>query len=369
MILAALAVALLAAPVALDDGGAPRSDEPVADGDASTGASLEHADAELKAAKRHLIEGDLEQGLGRARSVRQAGGLSPTLLARAWLLEGLALALLERPGDAERSFATALRVDRALDPGVKQAEVDGPFARARSGLPPAARALHATRAPVTAEEGSGMRSGIAVRLVADDLGLVAGARVGEETLPLDAEHPLAFFAAEAPGSVALVDEHGNVLLEVARDGEPAPAATPSPDARPGLWDFARWPWLTLAGGAIILTGAALAVVAGALVSTWDRGLVLPDALLPVAPFAGTGLLVGVGAGLTVVVAGAGVVVTDVLLRRFVWTDEESAPTPEAAPADAAPAERAKEPDPAMGGSDDVEGAPAREPASDDDDAP
>jgi hypothetical protein len=295
-------------------------------------------DAALEAARDQLKAGELDAAIGMLEALRARGGLSPETLARAHLLEGMGHALLD-DDEAEPCFARALRLDRDLDPGVKQAEIRAPFEAALASLPPASEALAAGAQARTA--GGGLKAGVRIELFADDLGWVAGVAIGDSTVPLSADAPVAFVALTPAEdqTAALLDADGNTLLTVGVVmGDPSMGADANAPAvvdassEPGgddpwfgrsrfdgeRWAVGQWPWVTLAGAGVVVMGMAIAIVSGALVAVYDRGLLLPEA---VDPLFRPALFVGLGAGVLILLAGGATIATDQIVRRALWRSD------------------------------------------------
>jgi hypothetical protein len=215
------------------------------------------------------------------------------------------------------------------------------------------------RVSVRAERASVARAGVIVTLVEDARGLVAGVRVfwpspiaatmtasqGVQTKPVDAaattrapetaatepasvdeapvtmpltrEAPVVFVplrdGADDP-MLTLVDARGNGLVDIAIVDR-----TPLVDDRETSLTIANMPWLTAAGGTVMLAGAVGLATAGTLAALADKGssVITPDLKLP--------LLVGVGAAALVAAAGAALVLVDQLLLAPGRTDDESKP--------------------------------------------
>ncbi len=293
-------------------------------------------DVTLDGAREQLKAGELESAVAMLQALRARGGLTAEELSRAWLLEGMGRALLDDEG-ADRAFAIALRLDGAIDPGVKQPAIRGPFEAAKASLPPPAEALMATARARPAS--GGLKAGVRLELLADDLGLVAGVRVDEQQVRLSADSPVAFapHPAADEAAIVLVDEHGNALLVVKLGGattelsaggdDQATSDDEQVDGWFGLhrfkgerWEVARWPWVTLAGAGVAAAGVTLAIVCGALVAIYDRGLLLPPAIDPLFKPA---MFIGLGVGVIILVAAGAGIAADQILRHELWRAEDA----------------------------------------------
>jgi hypothetical protein len=237
----------------------------------------------------------------------EAGGLDVEAHHALWVLRARSHGLLGQGQQAQQAFAVALRLlpEWRLE-GQNDPQVSGPYNAAFAVLPPERRALFA-RVEVREEE---KRRRIAYTLVADDLGVVAGAEAhldGEKltdlVLSLDEPEgtwPLDPSSVKGKLELRLVDAWGNALRVL--DVPDAPAADAAQASAP-----AELRWLTLSGGTALAIGAIGVTAAGIWLSAVDSDQVdPPDGAREVA-------LAGVGVATGVIVIGGILVVTDFLL--------------------------------------------------------
>ncbi len=248
------------------------------------------------------------EALASLEGAVSSGGLSAEQLVRAYELMGRAHGLLGRGQQAQRAFASALRIEpgwRLED--LTNPEVKGPYDAALSALPPPGEALLAA---LTREERDGRR-GMLARLVADDMDLVAGARVlldgaALTTLPLARGEPEVFYPLDPAAvrgrlEVQLIDAYGNELgrlpLEIVVDASGA-AAGREPELR----------WLALGGGTLLGLGTVGVTAAGIWFAAVDGGdLEAPEGARTVG-------LAGVGLATGIIALGGALVVLDFLLE-------------------------------------------------------
>lgn len=264
--------------------------------------------APLESAQGLLDEKRPSDALELLEEAVVAGGLAEDELLSAYALMGRAYGMLGRGQQAQRAFSVCLRMDAAFRLGaVGDPEVRGPFEAALASLPGEDEALLA-RVSVETREG---RRGLAATLVADDLDLVAGARVllaGAPlgTLGLSRGEPTVFYpldpaAVRGPIEVQLVDAYGNALRRIPVEGTvEGESADRSHELR----------WLALSGGTLLGLGAVGVTVAGVWFAAVDGGnLDAPSGAREVG-------LASVGMATGVIALGGVLVVLDSVLSSF-----------------------------------------------------
>lgn len=263
-----------------------------------------------ESARQLLEEKRPSEAIAELEGLVAGGDLDREALRTAYELMGRAHGMLGRGQQAQRAFSIALRIDptfRLSD--AEDPEVKGPFEAALAALPPPGEGLLArvTVAERVTDPPSGPRRGMLATLVADDMDLVAGARVlldgaALHTLPLSRGEPQVFYPldpATVPGrvAVALTDAYGNELgrvpIELVVDG-----------AAPGSEELR---WLALGGGTLLGLGAVGVTAVGIWFAAVDGGnLEAPEGARTVG-------LASVGVATGVIALGGALVVLDSVL--------------------------------------------------------
>lgn len=257
-------------------------------------------------ARRLLDEKRPSEALVLLEEAVAQGDLDERGLLAAYELMGRAHGMLGRGQQAQRAFAAALRIAPTWRlSGVDDPEVKGPYEAALAALPPEAEALLA-RVTLEARDG---RRGMLATLVADDLDLVAGARVLLDgavltTLPLSRGEPEVFYpldprAVRGRVAVQLTDAYGNELERLPI--EIVVESTAADGAREELR------WLALGGGTLLGLGAVGVTAVGIWFAAVDGGdLEAPEGARTVG-------LASVGVATGVIALGGVLVVLDFVL--------------------------------------------------------